>query len=467
MVRSVTKNGRPRAVYRASWGERVPDLYKLSDGRWRLSGPEKTTFSEADERIAVMRAQALLAERRGSADILVPKASAKMSDIVAVRQALDSLGIPAAGIPQPLSNPFQPRLVKPSKGQPILIKADDDELTVYQGLTQRKSFGIWLRKLILQEGKLAAELTGIETLAHLGTVKPPAPSAKLSALLTTYTAKPKLSANEITRSKTFWTEFVKAVGVAHIGEVGHDQIVAYEGVVRAMGLSTKSDHHRFTKIKTIIAFGLRRGLDIEGCRRALDATALLDAQHKNQSDPRPIEPAAFWRVYTKAKDAGDNVYAALMLTALCTCSYGGEVASMKWSEIDLKAGTYIGRRPKTGVSRVATLWPQIVAALKKIPKRDGVDAIFNTNVRSHTILSVLRSWRRYRKAAGYGEELTFGQIRDAAYSIACQNASLDQAKALAGHRFPGMADAYVRRRPDFVASACAAVGAEFQVAKHA
>ena len=463
MVKSVTKTGRPRAVYRTTWGERIPDLYKLKDGRYRLSGADKVTFSESDERVAVMRAQAMLAERRGVAGLAVPKASAKMNDTVAVQQALNAVGVPPAGIPQPLANPFLPQPAPNPNGQPIVITTDEDEIAFYQGLTQRKAFGLWLRDLILQDGKFVAELTGIETLAHLGTVKKPTPSAKLPALLATYTAKPKLSPNEVTRSNLFWGEFAKAVGVSTIGGVGHEQIRDYEKAVLAMDLSTKSDHHRFTKVKTIIAYALKRGLDTEGCRRALDAAAMLDAGHRNENDPRPIAPVQFWKVLAEAKKAGDETFVALMLTALNTCSYGGEVASIKWSDIDLKAGTYIGRRPKTGVSRVATLWPEVIIALKKVPKRDGVDAIFNTGVRSHTILSVLRAWRRHRKAAGFAEELTFGQIRDAAYSIACQTASLDQAKALAGHRFPGMSDAYVRRRPAFVAPACEAIRTEFKV----
>jgi hypothetical protein len=53
-----------------------------------------------------------------------------------------------------------------------------------------------------------------------------------------------------------------------------------------------------------------------------------------------------------------------------------------------------------------------------------------------------------------------GQIRDAAYTIA-RGVSIDQARALAGHRLPGQADHYVRRRPQFVESACRAVRAAF------
>lgn len=321
----------------------------------------------------------------------------------------------------------------------------------------------WLHTQLVARAKWVSERVGID----LTNLKPPVPSAKLSALIDAYTAKPKLSSNEASRSKLFWTEFAKAIDVSTVGEIGHPQIIKYEKAVAAGGLSTKSTHHRFAKVKTVIAYGLKRGLDIEGCRRALDAAAVLDAQHRNENDPTPIEPTAFWKVYSAAMKAGDTVFAALVLIALNACCYGGEAAVLKWGEIDLKAGTLVTRRPKTGVSRVAVLWPETIAALNAVPKRDGVDFIFNTSRRSYTTYSVLEVWRRYCTAAELPTDLKVGQIRDAAYSIACQSATLDQAKALAGHRFPGMTDAYVRRRPYFVGTACEAIRREFEVPKYA
>ena len=448
------KTGRPTAFYKMADGTKIDGLSRLSDGRWKVSpGPgiaKPIKFREADERLAVKHYHDLRA-----------KAGRPSESLVAVgtyRTAADAV---IAGLEHQLN--------AQGLGRSARIKLTNPEgrggaVTVNEARTfDDPVYWQWLRTQLIERAAWVSQKVGLD----LVNVKAPPPSVKLSALLDAYVAKPKLSANEITRSRTFWAEFVKAVGVTHVGEVGHPQIEAYESIVRGMDLSTKSDHHRYTKIKTIIAYGLKRGMDTAGCRKALDAAAMLDAQHRDQNDPRPIEPAAFWKVYRAARDAGDDSYAALMLTALNAAMYGGEVAAMRWSEIDLKAGTYVGRRPKTGVSRVAVLWPETIAALKDVPPRDGIDAIFNTSVRSHTILSVLRAWRRYRKAARYGEEVTFGQIRDAAYSIACQSGTLDQAKALAGHRFSGMADAYVRRRPDFVAQACDSIRREFEVQKHA
>lgn len=438
------KRGRPTKPHRTGWGENVEGLrYRAHDKRWLVVGTGQM-FREPDERLAVARFYAIQAER-GEPEKTRVHVGEYPDTVQAVVAGLKEWGKGRKGI----------KTTRP-KGDsgPVVV-------SVERTFDDPQYWG-WLRQQLVTRAKWVSERVGID----LTNLKPPPQTVKLSALLAAYVTKPKLSANEITRSNLFWREFTKAVSVNTIGQVGHEQMAAYEKAVLAMGLSTKSDHHRFTKIKTIIAYGLKRGMDTEGCRRALDAAAMLDAHHRNENDPRPIDPAAFWKVYAAAEKVGDRSYTALLLMALNCCCYGGEVASILWSQVDLKVGTYVGRRPKTGVSRVAVLWPEVITALKKIPKRDGVDAIFNTSIRSHTILSVLRAWRRYRNAAGYGEELTFGQIRDAAYSIACQSGTLDQAKALAGHRFPGMADAYVRRRPDFVGPACNAIRRAFKVAKY-
>jgi hypothetical protein len=53
MLNTPFKRGRPTAVYKTSWGEQIHGLMRLGDGRWRASGPDKFTFSESDERMAI------------------------------------------------------------------------------------------------------------------------------------------------------------------------------------------------------------------------------------------------------------------------------------------------------------------------------------------------------------------------------------------------------------------------------
>ena len=210
---------------------------------------------------------------------------------------------------------------------------------------------------------------------------------------------------------------------------------------------------------------MKRGVDIQGCRQALDALAMLEVKEAHPIDPLPIDVANFWKIHEQADAADDPTFATMMLVALNCCAYGGEVANMKWSEIDLKARAYVGRRPKTKITRVAVLWPEVVDALRRTQRRGEVEFIFNSTRRSFTSNAVLKLWRKYRQTSSVGDEITFGQIRDAAYSIACQSASLDQAKVLAGHAFGGASDFYIRRNPRFVALACEAIRQAFGVGK--
>lgn len=54
MVKSTSSRGRPKAIYHPKRSrDPVVGLMRLKDGRWRASGPEKYTFSEDDEGLAI------------------------------------------------------------------------------------------------------------------------------------------------------------------------------------------------------------------------------------------------------------------------------------------------------------------------------------------------------------------------------------------------------------------------------
>jgi integrase len=171
-------------------------------------------------------------------------------------------------------------------------------------------------------------------------------------------------------------------------------------------------------------------------------------------DPKPISVDDFWKLHQAATDAGDQTFAAMMSMAVNMAAYAGEAAALRWEEVDLARGELVTRRPKTGVSRVARLCPEVIKALKELPRTGAF--IFNTRVRSYTVFSALESWRKYRDQVGLSGDVVFEGIRDLSFTVACRR-SLDQARVLAGHRLPGMSDNYVRRDPSFVTEACDAI----------
>jgi hypothetical protein len=62
-----------------------------------------------------------------------------------------------------------------------------------------------------------------------------------------------------------------------------------------------------------------------------------------------------------------------------------------------------------------------------------------------------------------GRDVTMNRIRDAAYSAACapHRVAIKEAKTLAGHRFDGDTDAYVKHYPETVREAVTAIEAKF------
>lgn len=430
---STTKKGRPQGFHRTSWGERIHGLTRLADGRWKVSGPKAVKFSEADERLAVARYQAIRAKEKSNLGEVAVHGNAVNAMHDLAKRTIDAGGSLQA-------------FPVPAKDGSGAWAVSDANLSPAQWA--------WLRGKLLTEPKWVALQVGLEKIGWYQDLQKPAESPKLSDLIDLYVAKPGMSTNEVSRSKLFWTEFTKAVGIERIREITHEHVAAYEKVVSSGKYAPKSILHRHSKVRTVLAYAIKRGRGVEDCRRALDVTAMLEVKNAQPLDPKPINVADFWKLHKAATDAGDVTFAALMLTAFNCAMYGGEVSALKWDEINLKTGELVTRRPKTGVSRVAVLWPEVLTALRKIERKG--DFVFNTSRRPYVVNSALKAWRKYRTAANLPEEVVFGQIRDAAYTVACR-CSLDQARVLAGHRLPGMTDNYVRRDPSFVADACRAI----------
>lgn len=434
MITVTKKKGRPTARYRMANGTEVQGLSRKADGRWKVSATGQT-FVEPDEGRAVARFHAMT---KKSPFMLAISSTATMPMSEAV-EAVERFG-----------------------QSPIKITLDENGKLVFSREADEDAMYRWMRDEILTRPELCAKRTGIEALGYLNQLKRPTASPKLTELGALYAGKTGLSSNEVSRSKLFWKEFVSAlatVGVETVRELNHDAVHIYESKVEASKLSPKSILHRYRKIRTIFAYAIKRGKASEDCRKALDICAMLEVKEHTTLAPKPITPEQFWKIHSEVTKSGDTTFAAIMLTALNACMYPGEIACLKWDEVNLKAGELVTRRPKTGVSRVCMLWPEVTTALKKLPKQG--DAIFHTKVRSYTVFSVGDKFEKYRDAAGVSDEVTFSAIRDAAFTSSCRSSSLDKARVLAGHRLPGATDHYVQRNPGFVKEACEAIRKQF------
>jgi integrase len=416
---SRAKRGRKAKDHVYSWdGQTINGLYRKNEKVWRVRATGRE-FTEPDERLAVARFLQMTAVE----PVAFP-----------VREA-------PPGVPQDLT-PASARF--------------DEARGKWVTLVEKQAVCDLFREWLIRDRHEMARLCGIPQLAWIEDLKrPDAPTMR--TLIDTYAAKPRISTNELNRVKSFWKEFCSVVKIQSLDELTHEHVEAYERYVhRECELAPKSIKHRYGRIRTVVRYGLKRGKGASYCREALDKLAMLEMADGDPLDPKPIDGADFRRILLDVEKAKDHTFKAIMLLALNAALYSSEVAAIRWQDVDLKRCEFVSHRNKTKVPRIAVLWPETVAAIESLPRQG--DYLFYTTRRSYTTFSVLERWRAYRQAAGL-DHLTFSQIRDAAFTIAC-SISTDQARMLAGHRVPGSADNYLKRHAKAVAEVCRAIHGE-------
>ena len=461
------------AFYRAANGERIEGLSKLGDGRWRISAlpGKRLTFTEPSESAAIAKYMEIINASK-QLPIGIPRVYPSVkAKIFFEGKKTFFLGKPVGPIiqaPKPQNRSKYSNLINHIHNyvaQPLLMTisepyadgAPSHERTA-QSYVDENDFFALMADLLTKRPKYCADRTGIPALAWLGDIKRPADSPKLQSLIDSYTNKSRLSDNERTRAASMWTEFVQSTGALTLHDITHETVAQYEDHLATTKLAPKSVKHRICKVRTVIAYAMRRGADTAECRRALDVLAMLDTPESNTLAPHPISKKDFWIFYNAATKAHDITFATMLLVMLNCAMYPGEAAALKWNEINLETGEVVTARPKTGVCRVAILWLETIAALKMLPH--DRDDVFMSARRAFTTQICWKTWDRYRTAL----ELPTAKpsdIRDAAYTIACRSVSLDKAKILAGHRLPGATDNYVQRNPGFVKEACDAIHKAF------
>lgn len=416
------KSGRPTSSYRIADGTRVEGLSRKADGRWVISATGKC-FTEPVEAFAIVRFREIM------------------------------------GIAEPAPLPI------PTASD---ITADDSRrLFLRSSITESPELWAWFRHQLLSRPAYVAQAVGIEQIAYLSKLAEPELSASLESLGTLYLNYKQLSRWELCHSKGIWSDFVKVaarLGVTSVDGVNHALAKAYESHIAAKKFLPATLRHYYQKIRSVLRFAIKRGVSIVDCRKGLDALAKLEVNEVIALDPKPVSPADFWAIHGEAVKSGDATFGTLLLMALNTATYSGEVAAVKFSEIDLKTCGYVGRRTKTNCTRVAVLFPSLVAALKAMQKQDEDHVFIGSNGRPFTSEQIRCKWRKYRRQAGVSSGVLFASIRDAAYGVAMHGSDFSQAEMLMGHKLPGTADNYLRRNPQLVQAACASIAKAFNVA---
>lgn len=447
MHSTAKKRGRKAKPYVCPWnGKTIDGLYHCPDGRWRITETGEK-FTESDPRLAVLRFHRWQARHRGS------EALVKLSD------PLETTDDHAGAVEAVLRYDLGPGEHRAASDDSLIltIPKTADAITLHRGLP---ADAIWahLRDEIIRRPQYVAQMTGIEQIGYLSDLPKPTPSPTLNEVGLLYFTKNVLSPNWKRKCEAYWEEFVQFVEVAKLRDLPQEKLTEYYDMVTEAALEDDRKptyvRQRFTAVKAILRFPLKRGKWGDDCRRVYAFCTVLVKPPSSKPDPQPIDRGDFHTLL----NAANNQEKALLLTALNCCMYGGEVAVLDWSEINLVKRTVVTARNKTGVVRVAVLWDRTVEALRCLRwEKEGPVFVTNATKVKYNYQTVYKTFVKLRKSVGL-DHVQLSHLRDGAYTTACEAEGVEShhAEILAGHQ-TGQMDRYVKRRPRLVSKACAAI----------
>lgn len=436
MLKSVTKKGRPVAIFRPQRGEPIVGLMRLGDGRWRASGPERYTFSEPDEQVAILHFQRWKAQKTcPTLGTLQVHANALDVAFDLKRRTIAAGGSLHADIVQ-----------IPGGGYAV------------KDHTLSKEQWTWLNKQLVQRPKWVAEQAGLTNLAYIHDRKPPAPLPSFWELAGIWEKHFQSSAEQKRKCSAAFDNFRDTTGIKELSELTPDVVVKYRDDVYGRGLSGKSQSNLFTRIRRYFSFFRNRAIAIDDINRALGYLALLTPSETTVTiDPKPIDVADWKKLQANAVN-DDKAMIFLMLNC---AMYLQEVIKLEWS--DIRDGCLVTHRAKTGKCvRVAVLWKETLEAINGLPRR-GSHLFYN---RAAAPLGIKGAEKRFRDLRDASElpHVTSSMLRDGAYTAAVEaNVTSTLCRLLVGHRC-GLQDNYVKRKPGMVAPACEAIHKAYGIA---
>jgi len=347
-------------------------------------------------------------------------------------------------VPMPARN-------KPPEQMPLLTTFDRVTGQATQHMSEAAIWS-WVRQQILNRPLHVAQMTGIEQISYLADLAKPTASPTLDEVGSLYLDHAKISQNWHAKCKLFWQEFCDAVEIRKLRELTQDHVVEYADMIQEAAETPTYCRQRFGAIKSIINYPTKRGKWAEDAKRALALCSVLVPPKKSAVDPKPISREVFHALC----EAADDQMKAMLLLALNCCMYGGELAALDWTDLNLDKGTLTTERNKTGIVRIAVLWGRTIEALRKLPRHTNAIFVTSSTKMRHNYQTLYKVFKALRKSAQVSEA-QFAQLRDGAYTAAVESGvELNVCRLLAGHA-TGISDHYVKRRPQMVAAACAAV----------
>ena len=430
--------GRPQKMYRTSWGELIQGLDRQKDGRWRVISTG-FRFSEMDESRAIQRFRQLMNSAKPLATLTVPitEPDASPAEIL-------------ADWSQPLSQ-SQSIAIQPSS---ISVTVDQNDRTIEKSADYRieeKVILDWVRHQLINNPAEFASKIGIPELAEFRRIKI-TQEVNISTILDNYLRNNKGKYSAVQAAKVF-EKFIQETGAKNLSDLTPEKLLTFRDNIDSSTLSPITKKAYYSRIKTVIASGLKNGIDAIQIRQALDRLKILYCKQKNNpKNPQPISREDF---HLLLKSANDN-WRAILIVSLNLCLHLGETLQLRWSDIDLKRKCHVSNRNKTGITRAAMLWDETIRALSLLPKKSQYIFISQNGTR-YNRNSAGNVFAEIRARAGVSASVKFDSLRDGAYTQASHCRDGERlSRLLAGHS-NGMMDNYVKAHPEVVKPATDAV----------
>ncbi len=323
------------------------------------------------------------------------------------------------------------------------------------GRQVRRRPGLWARRL------------GVQEIAWLAELDPPAPSVSLERIGRLYEVEKAghITPKEVSRCKTWWGEFCKLARPAKtVRDVSKAGLRRYaekiHGDQREKGCADSYTRGRFLCVRTVFNYAFDDPeLDIpaaEIVRLKKLFKRVLKPPGQPKGNAEQIEVKDFRKLLEVASTPFDR---CILLLGLNGAYYSKDLTELRFDQhVDFKGGGISFRRAKTGVVQVCKLWPRTATVLKEVLNDDdGRTHVFMFGGKPVHPYTVAQHFSRLCEQVGV-EGVTLGHLRDSAVTIAARCASSAQYQALMGHRVGrGADDNYIARNFEFVADACGAV----------
>jgi integrase len=128
-------------------------------------------------------------------------------------------------------------------------------------------------------------------------------------------------------------------------------------------IAVKTANHYIDHVRMLLLWGSKiHGIHHPpiGSIQQFSSTRKAKLGHGRKQDRTPFT----WEELERLFSAADVTDTALLMLGL-NCGFGNsDIGTLKLSDVDLKNGTVTHPRPKTGVHRDFTLWPETVDVLK-------------------------------------------------------------------------------------------------------